>query len=224
MFEHIAPRYDDFTRIFSFGMDSGWKAALLGWLEGQQPVPTTILDVACGTGDLAFGAAVRYPAAAVLGLDVAERMIAAANERRRTPDDGRPRFAVGDLTDTRLPNASMDAVLAGYALRNVPRLDDGLREAARLLRPGGVLYTLDFYRPATRGWRTVFLAYLRTAGALFGWWWHRAPVMYAYIAGSIDAFVDIGAFEAALDRHGFDVSHRQTHLGGGVALHAARRR
>jgi demethylmenaquinone methyltransferase/2-methoxy-6-polyprenyl-1,4-benzoquinol methylase len=224
MFEHVAPRYDAFTRLFSFGLDAGWKRRLIGWLDAQGPRPARILDIACGTGDLSFAAAQRYPGVEVRGLDAAGRMIEAARERlRRTPMSG-VSFEVGDLTASGLRTASVDAVLAGYAFRNIPRLEDGLDEVRRVLRPGGWLYSLDFYRPSSPAWRRVFLAYLRTAGGAVGWWWHRAPVMYAYIAASIDAWVDDASFAATLTARGFVVERSWRTLGGGVALHAARRR
>jgi demethylmenaquinone methyltransferase/2-methoxy-6-polyprenyl-1,4-benzoquinol methylase len=222
MFEHIAPRYNTFTRVFSFGMDAGWKRELVRWLTSRQPAPRTVLDVACGTGDLALATARRLPDVQVLGIDSATRMIELA--RPRATGDPRIRFQTGDLTDTGLPGASRDAVLAGYAFRNVPRLDEALDEMARVLVPGGVLLTLDFYPPPNAAWRWLFIKWLRVAGSAVGWWWHRAPVMYAYIADSIEAWVTGPEFEDALRRAGFDVVRSQSHLGGGIQLHEARRR
>lgn len=218
MFEHIAPRYDAFTRWFSFGMDAAWKRELLALVTGQ---PARVADLACGTGDLALAVAAAHPGAAVVGIDAATGMI----ERARTRAGSRPgvTFEVGDLTALDLPAASLDAITAGYAYRNVPTLPQALQEAHRVLRPGGMLYTLDFYRPAARAWRRAFLTYLHVAGSAFGWWWHRAPVIYAYIATSIDAWVTVAEWEAALARTGFAVTNRRVHLLGGVAVHAARR-
>ena len=224
MFEHIAARYDAFTRLFSFGMDARWKRTLTGWLAEQSPAPLNVLDVACGTGDLTVMAAGCCPGATVLGLDAAANMIAHATARLAAHPTTGVAFTVADLTHTGVPSASVDAVCAGYAFRNIPRLDDGLSEMSRVLRPGGRLYVLDFYRPGAPWWRALFLGYLRASGSLVGWWWHRAPVMYAYIADSIDAFVGVPAFEAALERHGFAVDRRRVVLGGGVAMHAAIRR
>ncbi|MCC6318480.1 MAG: class I SAM-dependent methyltransferase [Gemmatimonadaceae bacterium] len=223
MFEHIAPRYDAFTRLFSFGMDARWKGTMLGWLAAQHPAPARILDVACGTGDLALVAARRFPNAMVTGVDAAERMIELARCRTSAARSTSVQFLVQDLTRTSCASASIDAMLAGYAFRNIPRLDDGLAEAARVVRPGGWLYTLDFYRPTAAWWRATFLGWLRASGSAVGWWWHRAPVIYAYIADSIDAWVDVDGFEAALARHGFSVEQRRIVLLGGVAMHAARR-
>jgi len=222
MFEHIAPRYDAFTRAFSFGMDKGWKRELVRWLTRQNPVPRAVLDVACGTGDLAMAAAAALPAANVLGIDAATGMIERARPRAGT--DQRIEFRTGDLTSTGLPDRSHDAVLAGYAFRNVPQLETALGEMARVLSPGGVLLVLDFYRPPNAIWRWLFITWLRAAGSVVGWWWHRAPVLYAYIADSIEAWMTGPEFEAALRQAGFDVVRSRSVLGGGIQLHEAKRR
>lgn len=224
MFEHIAPRYDDFTRLFSFGMDARWKAELIRWLSAHAPERCDILDVACGTGDLALAAAAARPGATVRGVDAAERMIALAQVRVRAADRGRVRFETGDLSRLSFPDASFDVVLAGYALRNVPDHAAALFELRRVLRPGGVLLTLDFYRPALAPWRALFLGYLQLAGGIVGWWWHRAPVIYAYIAHSIRHFVTADGFSRSLEAAGFTVGRRRDYLLGGIALHLGERR
>lgn len=226
MFEHIAPRYDAFTRLFSFGMDAQWKRTLLAWFDEAAPATGGghVLDVACGTGDLAFGAAERRRSMSVLGVDAALRMTALASARIAPGDRARVAFATGDLTALALPSASVDIVTGGYALRNVPRYEDGIAELARVLKPGGSLLTLDFYRPAAAWWRVAFLGYLQLTGGIVGWWWHRAPIMYAYIAHSIRHFVSHDDFSRALERQGFEVRRVETHLLGGIALHHAVKR
>jgi len=224
MFEHIAPRYDAFTRLFSFGMDARWKAELMRWFDAHASAECDVLDVACGTGDLALRAAGMRPAARVTGIDAADAMITLARTRVRRVDAGRVAFETGDLTRLPQADASVDVVLAGYALRNVPRYEAALAELHRVLRPGGVLLTLDFYRPSLAPWRALFLGYLQLAGGIVGWWWHRAPIIYAYIAHSIRHFVSHGEFTAALARTGFDVQGERSHLLGGIALHRAVRR
>jgi demethylmenaquinone methyltransferase/2-methoxy-6-polyprenyl-1,4-benzoquinol methylase len=131
---------------------------------------------------------------------------------------------VGDLCALTADASSYDAITAGYAFRNAPSLEESLSEMHRVLRPGGWLYTLDFYRPENRVWSAVYLRYLRAAGSAVGWWWHRAPVMYAYIADSIQAWVSVTAFEKALHQQGFTPERRHRVLLGGVCLHASRRR
>ena len=223
MFDLIAPQYDRFTRVFSYNMDRRWKAELMGWMAGQLHAHANVLDLACGTGDLAFAAAERAPRGAILGIDASAAMIDIARTRAAHAGSAHVRFTVGDLSALDVPTASVDAITAGYALRNVPDYTRGIAEIARVLKPGGVVATLDFYRPRSALWRRLFLSYLSAAGNLIGWLWHREPVVYGYIARSIDHFVSWQEFSASLAAHGMRVERVRTKLLGGVALHFARR-
>ncbi|MBE0594583.1 MAG: ubiquinone/menaquinone biosynthesis methyltransferase [Gemmatimonadales bacterium] len=222
MFEVIAPRYDRFTRVFSYGMDRGWKRRLLGELQSCKGHPL-IVDLACGTGDLAFMSAAAVPTASVVGLDLARRMVRSAASAARRSAATRVRFAVGDMTRLPLPDASADAVTVGYGVRNAPTPTVAIAEIARVLKPGGLLLTLDFYRPPHRLWRRVFLAYVRTAGNLVGWLWHGLPVAYGYIAPSVERYLTCEEFSALLRAHGFEVTRTDRRLLGGIGLHVARR-
>ncbi|MCC6928761.1 MAG: ubiquinone/menaquinone biosynthesis methyltransferase [Gemmatimonadaceae bacterium] len=219
MFEHIAPRYDAFTRLFSFGMDATWKRELMAWFDERAPEGAMVVDVACGTGDLALSAARLRPRGSVHGIDAAQRMIARARERVSARDRERVHFSAGDLTRLPFADASVDVILGGYALRNVPRYEQALGELHRVLRPGGTLLTLDFYRPPHAPWRALFLGYLQLSGSLVAWWWHRAPVIYNYIAHSIRHFVTAEEFARAMERAGFTPGRQRDHLLGGIALH-----
>jgi demethylmenaquinone methyltransferase/2-methoxy-6-polyprenyl-1,4-benzoquinol methylase len=244
MFDVIAPRYDDFTRLFSFGMDARWKeraiAAAVSALHGLPAgdvAPSGLartgrlaVDLACGTGDLAVGVARRaraqHPGLRVLGVDAAQAMVRHARHRLATVDADVAavvHVAHGDMTAIALPDASADVVTAGYAVRNAPDARLAIREAARVLRTGGTYVTLDFYRPALAPWRALLLTYLRVAGDVVGWTWHRSPVVYGYIARSIEQFMSWQAFSAELAANGFRVRSVTRWLGGGVALHVAER-
>lgn len=222
LFDIVAPRYDSFTRLFSFGMDAGWKRTLLEAVGDVAPPRATVLDVACGTGDLAFGVAAMLVDARVTGIDPSERMVAAAERRR----DGRAGlvFRVGDMMHLDLPDSSVDVVTAGYGLRNAPDHRKALAELARVLRPGGRLLTLDFYRPTRPIWRRIFLGWLAATGSAIGWLWHREPVVYGYIARSIEGWESVDGFSDALEDAGLEVETVRTFLRGGVAIHVARRR
>jgi ubiquinone/menaquinone biosynthesis methyltransferase len=225
MFDLVAPRYDAFTRLFSFGMDAGWKDELLRLAFATQPAVDDAIDLACGTGDLALAVSALAPGAHVLGVDASREMLALARARideAGTSVAARAAAVHGDLAAIPAPDKSADLITAGYAFRNGPPLREALREAKRVLRPGGVLATLDFYRPSASLWRKLFIGYLRQAGNLVGWWWHREPVAYGYIASSIEAFVSVEQFSAALRDAGFEVMHIRTKLFSGVAIHIAR--
>jgi demethylmenaquinone methyltransferase/2-methoxy-6-polyprenyl-1,4-benzoquinol methylase len=221
MFDIIAPRYDAFTRLFSFGMDARWKRELLASVATSIPPDAVALDLACGTGDLAFALSTLAPRGTITGIDASEQMIAAARARQSTRS---PAFVVGDLSHLDVGDGSVDTITAGYALRNVPDVQAALTEISRVLKPGGRLYTLDFYRPASSWWRQLFLGYLTAAGNTVGWLWHREPVVYGYIARSIDHFVSAEHFSTLLTASGFTVERATQKLLGGIALHAARRR
>lgn len=224
MFDLIAPRYDRFTRVFSYGMDRRWKAELMRWTAESIRENARVLDLACGTGDLAFAAARRATAGEIVGIDASAEMIRVANDRAAAEaPSGNVRFEVGDLSTLDASDASVDAIIAGYALRNVPDHERAIAEVARVLRPGGVLATLDFYRPESAVWRALFLRYLAVAGNVVGWLWHREPVAYGYIAKSIEHFVSWQSFSHTLTAHGLRVEGVRTKLLGGVALHFARR-
>jgi demethylmenaquinone methyltransferase / 2-methoxy-6-polyprenyl-1,4-benzoquinol methylase len=224
MFDLIAPRYDRFTRVFSFGMDRRWKAELMSSTSANLRADSRVLDLACGTGDLAFAAGRVATHGEVLGVDASAAMIDLARERAaRDAPAGNVRFVVGDLSSLDVPTASVDAVVAGYALRNVPNYEAGVAEIARVLKPGGVVASLDFYRPESWWWRPLFLTYLRAAGNWVGWLWHRQPVVYGYIAASIDHFVSWRRFASSLERNGLGVESVRTKLLGGVAIHIARK-
>jgi len=228
LFDLIAPRYDRFTRVFSYGMDARWKRQLLLWIvrDHAEAADGTVdvLDVACGTGDLAFRTVEAMPNARVLGVDVSERMLELARARLTPSLSPRLSFANGDLAQLDVQSASIDVVTAGYAVRNAPDPRQAIAELARVLRPGGRLYVLDFFRPRSRAWRSLYLTYLRTTGAAVGWLWHRAPAAYEYIAASIAHFVSSDEFQVWLQEAGLEVMDVQTKLGGGVALVSAQRR
>jgi len=197
----------------------------------RPPGPRRLLDLACGTGDLAIGAVRQARADGLslhaLGVDAALAMVQQARSRLGGPDAdvaAAVQVVRGDMMALAIPDASVDVITAGYAVRNVPMAHTAIAEAARVLRPGGVWITLDFYRPAFAPWRSAFLAYLRVAGDLVGWTWHRSPVVYGYIARSIDHFMSWQAFSGALERHGFRVRRVRRWLAGGVAMHVAERR
>jgi demethylmenaquinone methyltransferase/2-methoxy-6-polyprenyl-1,4-benzoquinol methylase len=130
--------------------------------------------------------------------------------------------SAGDQSALPFAGAALDAVTAGYALRNTPDWRASVAELARVIRPGGHLFTLDFYLPPSPAWRATFLGWLSVAGNTVGWWWHREPMAYGYIARSIAHFTTAGDFSATLEGSGF-VSHR-LRLAGRIALHHAIRR
>ena len=222
MFDTLAPGYDAFTRLFSFGMDRGWKARLIDETVKRAVDTPRILDLACGTGDLGTELARRTRASLAVGLDSSPRMLTEASRRLRSDGDAF-RLVACDMLELCIPDDSFDIVSIGYGIRNTADIGRALREIARVLKPGGILLNLDFYKPVGRIWRELFLWYMWNAGRLMGWLWHREPIVYGYLAPSIRRYVTMPDFEYALTAAGFKLEWRSSRLGGGIGLHVARR-
>jgi len=197
LFATIADRYDLITRVLSYGMDQRWKARLVRMSEAAGN--TRALDLACGTGDIAFALAAR--GADVTGLDVTHRMVELARAKDTGPN--RARFVTADMMSLPFPDATFDLVTTGYGIRNVPRIETALTEIRRVLRPGGVVLSLDFNRPDHWLMRRVYLAYLSVIGSTLGWLLHRDPDTYRYIPESIRRYPGARAVAALMEQHGF---------------------
>jgi demethylmenaquinone methyltransferase / 2-methoxy-6-polyprenyl-1,4-benzoquinol methylase len=225
VFDLIAPRYDAFTRWFSFGMDASWKRDVVRLADAAAAADyrgvALVADLACGTGDIASTLALRGHR--VIGVDASIEMLGQAAARGRRMAGAELRLVAGDLVGLPLRDASVDVVTIGYGLRNASRLDATLEEVTRVLRPGGHVITLDFFKPTSAVWRQLFLGYLSVAGTLYGWAWHREPAAYAYIPRSIRRFVTASELTAELAARGFDAYHVSPKLFGGICVHAAKR-
>lgn len=221
LFATIADRYDFITVVLSYGRDRRWKRRLVH--EAQVAPDDTLVDLACGTGDISFEAAAR--GARVVGIDITFRMIQLARAKARLArHEGVwpiPRFLVGDMVALPLPDASVDVVTTGYGLRNVPVLEQALDEIARVLRPGGRLVSLDFNRPTRRLMRSAYLGYLTVVGSSLGWILHGDPDTYRYIPESIRRYPDAAGIAAMLHARGFEPVQVRRVLGGLLALHVA---
>src|SRR4029078_11953471 len=166
LFETIAPRYDFFTAVMSYGMDRGWKRALveIADLKGDE----TVLELACGTGDITFEVARRIDRGRGIGLDITQGMLDIAERKRRMSQLDHVSFHRADILSMPFPDESFDRVTGGYALRNVPDLAAALAEIKRVLKPGGRLLSLDFAHPRSRIYRWLYLRYLTVVGSVAG--------------------------------------------------------
>jgi ubiquinone/menaquinone biosynthesis methyltransferase len=215
LFTTIAPRYDLITRLLSYGQDRRWKARLIG--EAAITPADVVVDLACGTGDLAQ-LAQSAGARKVVGIDLTLRMLTLARPRNR-----RVHLVAADMGAVPLARATVDVVTTGYGLRNVPDLDVAIAEIARVLRPGGRFLSLDFNRPESPVMRACFLAYLTAVGGAVGWVLHRDPDTYRYIPASIRRYPGAAGVARMLRAHGFTNVRVIPLLFGLMTLHCARR-
>jgi demethylmenaquinone methyltransferase/2-methoxy-6-polyprenyl-1,4-benzoquinol methylase len=223
LFATIADRYDLITVVLSYGRDRRWKRRLVNLAA---PAPDArALDLATGTGDIAF--AVRERGARVVGLDVTRRMIelARAKAPRKGPSflvgEKGPSFLVGDMMALPFTTGSFDLVTTGYGLRNVPDLAAAIDEIRRVLKPGGQALSLDFDRPANALVRAVYLQYLAIVGGTLGWLLHRNPDTYRYIPASIRNYPGAAGVARLMEARGFTRVRHYRVLGGLMAIHHA---
>ncbi len=176
------------------------------------------LDLACGTGDIAFQLA--GAGSHVVGLDITQRMVQLASLK---PQRFRRRvsFVTGDMMALPMPDASFDVVTTGYGLRNVPDLAGARAEIHRVLRPGGLLLSLDFDRPPNRVVRGVYLGYLTLVGSALGTVLHGDPDTYRYIPESIQRYPGAAGVCVLARTAGFASCSHEPVLGGFLALHSA---
>jgi ubiquinone/menaquinone biosynthesis methyltransferase len=214
LFATIADRYDFITAVLSYGQDARWKRKLVSLADvrgGERA-----LDLAAGTGDIAFAIAAR--GAKTIGLDITHRMLQLASAKSSAA-----RFITGDMASLPFRPASFDLVTTGYGLRNVPDLDAAIDEIARVLKPGGRLLSLDFNRPENPVMRAAYLAYLTVVGATLGWALHRDPDTYRYIPASIRRYPGARGVAGRLAARGFDRVTVIPLLFGLMSLHLATR-
>ena len=221
LFATIADRYDLITAVLSYGQDARWKAKLAS-LANVTPGQRA-LDLAAGTGDIAFAIAAR--GAKTIGLDITHRMLQLAHLRQRS--GGRARsierveFITGDMTSLPFRSGSFDLVTTGYGLRNVPELGLAIDEIARVLKPGGRMLSLDFNRPENTMVRSAYLGYLSVVGSTLGWILHRDPDTYRYTPASIGRYPGAEAVARLMETRGFVGVRHYRVLGGLMAIHQA---
>lgn len=215
LFGTIADRYDLITVLLSFGRDRAWKRRLLA-LSGVRP-GWRVLDLACGTGDIASEAAARGGVAT--GLDITPRML----ELARTKCPRAVAFLVGDMAVLPFASASFDLVTTGYGLRNATDMPAALREIHRVLGPGGTFCSLDFNRPEHGLIRAIYLAYLTVVGSTLGWVLHRDADTYRYIPASIRRYPGAVGVRELMAACGFTDARVVPVLGGLMAIHVARK-
>ena len=213
LFATIAPRYDLITRLLSYGQDARWKRRVAEIVRAEAP-RGRLLDLACGTGDVALSLA--DGSRRVVGLDLTIDMLMLARRRSATPA-----WIAGDMTRLPFADASFDAVTTSYGLRNVPSLDASLDEIARVLRPGGLFVSLDFNKPESSVVRAVYLGYLTAVGALAGLALHGDSETYRYIPHSIRRYPGARGVAEAIAARGFDRVRVEPKLGGLMTIHAA---
>ena len=208
MFDRIAARYDTVNRVLSLGLDQRWRRRVvraLGIAQGDLGEHPRVLDVATGTGDLAIEIARSCPGATVIGLDPSPGMLAvAAHKLAKRGLTDRVSLVEGDAQALPQKNCEVDAATIAFGIRNVPDRALGLRELARVVRPGGRIAVLELGEPRGRLLGRVARFHTRKVvpriGALLS-----GKREYRYLQASIAAFPPAEQFVELMKQAGLHV-------------------
>jgi demethylmenaquinone methyltransferase/2-methoxy-6-polyprenyl-1,4-benzoquinol methylase len=239
MFDRIASVYDLMNTAMTAGLHHAWRARAA--TEARVGPGSRVLDVATGTGDLALELARRVaPGGEVVGSDFSEGMLARARQKSGAFADGvRPRFELGDALALPYGDACFDAATVGFGARNFADLPRGLREMARVVRPGGRVVVLEITSPTrpplSLFYRVWFDRAVPVLGALAarllalaarlrrGGGAPRSSAIadaYMYLPNSVRRFPGPVALAAEMERAGLRDVHYVLTAGGIVAIHA----
>lgn len=193
LFNQLAPNYDRLNRIFSLGMDIGWRKQLVAAVARQKP--TKILDLACGSGDVTTMLQESLPQAQVVGLDFSRPLLTQAQGR------GLAELTEADALKLPFADGSFDSVTIAFGLRNFSDRSAGLKEIARILKPGGVFGLLEF-SPPPMPWKLFWNLYLHHLMPLVAQLVARQGDSFRYLAQSIAEFPTPAALNHELSSAG----------------------
>jgi len=217
MFEGVAPRYDRVNRVLSLGIDRSWRHRVVEAL-GLEAEPV-VLDLCCGTGDLALEIAAH---ARCVACDFTWNMLTRA--QAKSADAGTPLgLAAADALSLPFPERTFDAATVAFGLRNLADMDRGLREMRRVLKPSGTLAILEFSHPQGFWLRGAYRFYLNVVLPRMGDLLSRKGEAYRYLAESIRGFPEPETLVGMMSAAGFGEIGFRRLSGGIVAVHTGRR-
>jgi demethylmenaquinone methyltransferase/2-methoxy-6-polyprenyl-1,4-benzoquinol methylase len=235
LFGAIARRYDLLNDIMSAGLHRCWKRRLVERgvaasvtdamsdrrRDGGRYITPQVLDLCCGTGDIAWLFA--RQGASVTAVDFTEEMLRVA--RARAPQSSNTpalqhsiSFVHADALQLPFPDGSFDVVSVGYGLRNLADLERGLREVLRVLRPGGKLVSLDFGKPRSRVLRFFYFGYLRIVLPVLGRVFCGDPDTHGYILASLQSYPAQEGTKKLMEECGFTGCGFEEFVGGTMAI------
>ena len=223
VFGNVAARYDLMNDLMSGGMHRLWKRTFVGMIRPSRHRTFKHLDVAGGTGDIAFRvAAAGGPRTQVTVADISEEMLRVGRERAGTmPGGERVRFVTGNAEDLPFPDKSFDAYTIAFGIRNVPRIDRALAEARRVLKHGARFLCLEFSDVDVPLLDSMYEAYSFTAIPAMGKVVTGDGDAYRYLVESIRRFPHADRFRDMIAAAGLQRAGYQRLSGGIVAIHSA---
>ena len=215
LFTDLAPSYDRYNRIFSVGLDIIWRKRLVSAVAQRNP--ESILDVACGSGDVALALQQELPESTVTGLDFCAPLLAQAKSR------GLKHVMEGDALHLPFPDQSFCAVTLAFGLRNFSDRKQGLLEISRILQPGGIFGLLEF-SPPPHPWRLFWDFYLYRIMPAVAQLLTKQGKSFRYLADSISEFPTPESLTKEVRQSGLEPVESHPMAGGLVYLSLHKKR
>jgi demethylmenaquinone methyltransferase/2-methoxy-6-polyprenyl-1,4-benzoquinol methylase len=227
MFTRIAPRYDLLNHLLSLQLDRLWRARVARRLRAILDRPDAlVLDLCCGTGDLAFSLA-NSGRARIIGADFSHAMLLRAKEK--TSGQARAKavqplpFFEADALRLPFADSSFDLVTSAFGFRNLVNYEGGLREIIRTLKPGGTLAILEFTEPSAGLLRDIYRWYFRSVLPRIGGLISGDSYAYRYLPASVSLFPCAADLASLMRTVGYASVGFETWTLGAVALHTGRK-
>jgi demethylmenaquinone methyltransferase/2-methoxy-6-polyprenyl-1,4-benzoquinol methylase len=221
VFDRVAGRYDLMNDLMSGGFHRIWKSAMVTWLAPPRRGRFSVLDVAGGTGDIAFRILARAENAKVTVADINKEMLAVGRKRADRRKLGtRIDFVEGNAEVLPFEAGQFDAYTIAFGIRNVPRIEKALDEAFRVLRPGGRFLCLEFSAVDQAGLDRLYDLYSFNVIPALGHLVAGDADSYRYLVESIRRFPNQGRFAAMIRKAGFAKVEIRNLSGGIAALHS----
>ena len=219
MFATIAKRYDLLNHLLSGNVDKRWRRIVANRVRDKlSSRSASVLDVACGTGDLSL-ALFEITGAGVVGTDFCRPMLDIAAGKM----SGRVRLIEGDALELPFRDGTFDVATIAFGLRNLSNVEGGLAELSRVVKPGGWVAVLEFSRPANAILRPLFGFYFRKLLPWVGGIISGSRGAYTYLPTSVQKFPDQSQLSLMMQRAGLDHVEYENLTGGIAALHMGRR-
>jgi demethylmenaquinone methyltransferase/2-methoxy-6-polyprenyl-1,4-benzoquinol methylase len=212
MFSRIAPTYDKANHVLSLNQDKGWRERSVGLLAKEGFQPRRVLDLCAGTGDFALAVKKRFPEARVVLADFSKPMLDIAREKTKGLQG--LTFTLADAMRVPFCDMAFDAVTCGFGLRNLDDPQQGLKEMGRVLKPGGRVVILDFFRPGNPAAKLAHHLYVRWVVPAVGGGISKSREAYAYLPDSASKFFSPWEMEKRMGGAGFSAVKAHAFLFG----------
>jgi demethylmenaquinone methyltransferase / 2-methoxy-6-polyprenyl-1,4-benzoquinol methylase len=217
MFTRIAGRYDLMNSLMTGGRHHAWRRVATAAVVQAPAGPA--LDLATGTGDLAFALRQAYPRRYVVGADFSEAMLRHADVKRKARGERGVALLAADALALPFADRTFACVTSAFLLRNLADLEAGLAEMRRVTQPGGLVAALEITRPGVRGWDAMFGLYFNRVVPLIGAAVARDRAAYTYLPQSVERFVTPPQLAQMMQRAGLgNVRYQRLGLGT-IAIH-----